>query len=161
MNYKLNEVVKNVTNDISTRFNFNTALSFIMELVNVMYKYIKAAPTVNKALLNKSVEDVILMLAPFGPHFTEELWKMIGKNSSVHAQKWPEYNESALVKDNIELVIQINGKVRDKIIVESTATKDELEKIAMNTEKIKSFINGKNVVKIIVIPKKLVNIVVK
>ncbi|MEA1974432.1 MAG: leucine--tRNA ligase [Bacillota bacterium] len=161
LNYKLNEVIKNVTNDISLRFNFNTAISFIMELVNVMYKYTQNQNEINAPLLNKSVESVLLMLAPFGPHFTEELWSLIGKDGSVHDQSWPKFDASALIKDTIEIVIQVNGKVRDKIEVDTSINKNDLEEIAINREKVKSFTNDKKIVKVIIIPKRLVNIVVK
>ncbi|MDM8534138.1 leucine--tRNA ligase [Clostridiaceae bacterium HSG29] len=161
LNFKLNEVIKNVTHDISLRFNFNTAISFVMELVNVMYKYTQNAPEINRELLSKAVESVLLLLAPFGPHFTEELWTLIGNEGSIHLHSWPTYDEAALVKDTIEIVIQVNGKMRDKIEVEANINKDDLETLALSTDKIKSLTNGKTVVKVIVIPKRLVNIVVK
>lgn len=161
LNFQINHAIKNVTNDISERFNFNTAISFVMELVNGMYKYTQNAKEINPELLDNAVESVLLMLAPFAPHFTEELWALIGKEGSVHEQTWPTFDEKALVKDEIEIVIQINGKVRDKIKVDPSISKDDLEKEALNTEKIKSDLGDRNVVKVIVVPKRLVNIVAK
>jgi leucyl-tRNA synthetase len=161
LNFKINEVIKNVTNDISERFNFNTAISFVMELVNTMYKYVQSENDMNYPLLSKGVESILLMLAPFAPHFTEELWEIIGKKDSIHRQKWPVFDPKALVKDEIEIVIQVNGKVRDHIMVDPNIEKDELESVAISTDKIIDDINGRNIVKVIVVPKRLVNIVVK
>jgi len=161
LNFKINEVIKNVTSDISERFNFNTAISFVMELVNTMYKYTQGKKDMNYPLLSKGVESILLMLAPFAPHFTEELWEIIGKEDSIHTQKWPIFDPKALVKDEIEIVIQVNGKVRDHVMVDPNIDKKELESIAVSTEKIVDDINGRNIVKVIVVPKRLVNIVVK
>lgn len=161
LNFKINEVIKNVTSDISERYNFNTSISFIMELVNAMYKYVQNAKSINAELLNLGIESTLLMLAPFGPHFTEELWQMIGHEGSIHNQSWPTFDEKALVKDEIEIVIQINGKVRDHVKVDPAIDKKDLEALAINTDKIKEFIGDKDIVKVIVVPKRLVNIVVK
>jgi len=161
LNFKINEVIKNVTSDISERFNFNTAISFVMELVNAMYKYVQSDIDMNYPLLSKGVESILLMLAPFAPHFTEELWKIIGYEESIHIQSWPTFDPKALVKDEIEIVIQVNGKVRDHVMVDPTIDKKELEAIAISTEKIIEDIDGRNIIKVIVVPKRLVNIVVK
>lgn len=161
--YMLNNTLKRVTDDISQRFNFNTAISAVMELVNSLYYYKDkvADDSKNKALVREVIEKLIIMLAPFIPHATEELWSAIGKEGSVHEQKWPSFDPAALVKDEIEIVVQINGKVRDKIVVPSDLTKEQVEERALNSEKIKAETAGKNVVKVISVPGKLVNIVVK
>ncbi len=161
--YMLNNTLKRVTDDISQRFNFNTAISAVMELVNSLYYYKDkvADDSKNKALVREVIEKLIIMLAPFIPHATEELWSAIGKEGSVHEQKWPSFDPAALVKDEIEIVVQINGKVRDKIVVPSDLTKEQVEERALNSEKIKAETVGKNVVKVISVPGKLVNIVVK
>jgi len=161
--YMLNNTVKRVTDDIGQRFNFNTAISAVMELVNSLYYYKDkvADDSKNKALMKDSVEKLIIMLAPFIPHAAEELWAATGKEGSVHEQKWPEFNPAALIKDEIEIVLQINGKVRDKLVIASDLTKEQVEEKALNSEKIKAEISGKNVVKVISVPGKLVNIVVK
>lgn len=162
LKYMIHTTIKRVTEDIEGRFNFNTAISGIMELVNEIYKYKDLGEErYNKALLKEAVETLIILLAPFAPHVTEELWKMIGQDTSVHNHTWPEFDKSAIVKDEVEIVIQINGKVRDKVEVSSSSTKEELEKEALTNPKIIPFIEGKQIVKTIVVPKKLVNIVVK
>lgn len=161
--YMLNNTTKRVTDDIGQRFNFNTAISAIMELVNSLYHYKDkvADDSKNKALMKDSVEKLIIMLAPFIPHASEELWAAAGKEGSVHEQKWPEFDPAALVKDEIEIVLQINGKVRDKLVIASDLLREQVEEKAMKSEKIMAEISGKNVVKVIYVPGKLVNIVVK
>ncbi len=161
--FVINNSVKRVTDDIEKRFNFNTAISAIMELVNAFYNYSDKVPDEkkNKGIIKSGIEKMILMLAPFIPHAAEELWCSIGKEGSVHDEKWPGYDESALVKDEIEIVVQINGKVRDKIVIPAGLDKKEMEEKALESEKIKMAIEGKNVVKVISVPGKLVNIVVK
>ncbi|SHG88639.1 leucine--tRNA ligase [Tepidibacter thalassicus] len=156
----IHSTLKKVTEDISGRFNFNTAISALMELVNEMYKY-KEVESRNEAVLKEGLETIITILAPFTPHIAEELWSMIGKEGYVSEITWPNYDENALVKDEIEVVVQINGKVRGKLNLNANVTKEEMEKEALEDEKIKRLIEGKNIVKIIAVPKKLVNIVVK
>lgn len=152
--------IKKVTEDIEERFNFNTAISAIMELVNGLNRY-KDGENINIKVMTEAVENLIVLLAPFAPHITEEMWEMIGKTDSVHRQPWPEYDKEALKKDELEIVVQVNGKVRDKILVPADITKADLEQTVLEQDKIKSYINGKKIVKTIVVPKKLVNIVVK
>ena len=160
LNYELNKTVKKVTEDISKRFNFNTAISSVMELVNEMYRY-KETEDPNYELLKNAMEKMILVLSPFVPHICEEMWKITGHEACAYVQKWPGYDESALVKDTIEIVVQINGKLKEKIDVGNDLSKEELQKIALENDKIKAIIEDKNVVKIIAVPGKLVNIVVK
>ena len=157
----IHTTIKRATEDIEERFNFNTAISAIMELVNEMYKYKEAISIKKSCFVKKALETLIILLAPFAPHVTEELWEMMGKHSSVHEQAWPTYDPAAVVKDEIEIVIQINGKVREKINVSSSLSKEELQNAALSNERISSMISGKEIVKCIAIPKKLVNIVVK
>ncbi len=163
LRYAVHGAVKKVTDDISLRFNFNTAISAIMELVNALYHYKDKAKATgyNEALLKETIESLIVLLAPFVPHLTEELWQNIGGTDSVHVQQWPVYDPKALVKDEVEIVLQINGKVKDKLVISTSATKEETEKEAMESTKIQSFIEGKQIIKVIVVPKKLVNIVVR
>ncbi len=162
LNYVINNTIKRVTEDIEERFNFNTAISAVMELVNESYKYKEIdSEKFNEDLMVKAIETILVLLSPFAPHLTEEIWYEIGHNSSIHDEKWPSYDDKALVKEEIEIVIQVNGKVREKIEVSKDITKDQLEKVALNNEKIQSYIDGKNIVKVICVPSKLVNIVVK
>lgn len=158
----LHTTIKKVTNDIETRFNFNTAISGLMELVNAMYAYKDAKKEYHAGLLRETVTDLLLMLSPFVPHITDELWDgCIDKNCSVHDQPWPEYDEEAMKVDSVEIVLQINGKVRDRLVVPADADKAALEKLALAEDRIKELIGDKNVVKVIAVPGRLVNIVVK
>jgi len=163
LNFVLNRTVKKVTDDISGRFNFNTAISSVMELVNELYRYKDASvESYNIPLLTDCVEKLVLMLAPFAPHITEELWTVqLGREGSVHSQTWPVLDEKALVRDEVEVVLQINGKMRDKITVPREIDQASLEKEVLSNERILKFIDGREVVKIVLIPQRLVNIVVK
>jgi leucyl-tRNA synthetase len=160
LNYMLNFAIKKVSEDVGGRFSFNTAISSIMELVNEMYKY-KELKEVNVGLLGKAVKDLILILSPFVPHICEEMWQHIGETGSVTLMSWPEYDDSALVKDTVEIVVQINGKVKEKVMVAADADKSELEKIALENSTIQGLIDGKSVVKVVAVPGRLINIVVK
>lgn len=158
----LHSSIKKVTNDIETRFNFNTAISTMMELVNALYAYKEAAKEPNAGLIYEAISDLIKMMSPFVPHITEELWRgAIDANSSVHEQSWPECDEEALKVDNVEIVLQVNGKVRGRLIVPAEATKEELEKIAMADANVQAHIGDATVRKVICVPGRLVNIVAK
>lgn len=154
--------IKKVTNDIETRFNFNTAISTMMELVNALYAYKEAVKEPNAGLVYEAISDLIKMMSPFVPHITEELWRgAIDANSSVHEQSWPECDEEALKVDNVEIVLQVNGKVRGRLTVPAEATKEELEKIAMADANVQAHIGDATVRKVICVPGRLVNIVAK
>ena len=158
----LHSSIKKVTNDIETRFNFNTAISTMMELVNALYAYKEAAKEPNAGLVYEAISDLIKMMSPFVPHITEELWRgAIDSNSSVHEQSWPECDEEALKVDNVEIVLQVNGKVRGRLTVPAEATKEELEKIAMADANVQAHIGDATVRKVICVPGRLVNIVAK
>ncbi|WP_304253873.1 leucine--tRNA ligase [Phascolarctobacterium succinatutens] len=158
----LHSSIKKVTNDIETRFNFNTAISTMMELVNALYVYKEAAKEPNAGLIYEAISDLIKMMSPFVPHITEELWRgAIDANSSVHEQSWPECDEEALKVDNVEIVLQVNGKVRGRLTVPAEATKEELEKIAMADANVQAHIGDATVRKVICVPGRLVNIVAK
>lgn len=163
LRYVINYTIKKVSEDIGERFNFNTAISAVMELVNALYNYKDKVSdeNKNKAVLKEAIESMVVMLAPFIPHATEELWQVMGKEGSVHDAKWPQYDESALVKDEVEIVIQINGKIREKMVFSASLSQKEVEKEVMDSEKVKVMLEGKTVVKVIGVPGKLVNIVVK
>lgn len=158
----LHSSIKKVTKDIETRFNFNTAISTMMELVNALYAYKEAAKEPNAGLVYEAISDLIKMMSPFVPHITEELWRgAIDANSSVHEQSWPECDEEALKVDNVEIVLQVNGKVRGRLTVPAEATKEELEKIAMADANVQAHIGDATVRKVICVPGRLVNIVAK
>lgn len=158
--YVLNNTLQKVTEDMGIRFNFNTALSSIMILVNELYRY-KTLENINKGLLKYAVNCMILILSPFSPHICEEMWQHMGHSNSLYKEKWPEADESAMVKDEIEIVIQINGKVKEKIQVENNLSKNEFLESALKNDKVKALIEGKNIIKMIPVPGKLINIVIK
>ncbi len=151
--------IKRVTDDAGTRFNFNTAISAIMELVNGLYQYREVAGY-NKAVMAEAVDTLVLLLAPFIPHVTEELWQDLGHGESVHKQKWPVVDEAALVADEVTVIVQVNGKVRDKILMPVNLDKAETEKMVLAQPKIAEILTGKEVKKVVVVPDKLVNVVV-
>lgn len=155
----LNVTIEKVTEDIGTRGTFNTAISSIMELVNAFYVF--KDDNLNAGLAREVVINLIKLLAPFAPHVTEELWQQIGQTGSVHHTTWPTFDPKATIADEVEVVVQVNGKLRSKIMVSSSATREAQQEIALADEKIKGLIEGKTIVKVISVPKKLVNIVVK
>jgi leucyl-tRNA synthetase len=158
----LHSTIKKVTIDIETRFNFNTAISSLMELVNALYAYKEAAQEINAGLVYEATSALVRMLAPFIPHMAEELWKEAFDGAeSVHAQKWPEHDEAALKVDNVEIVLQVNGKVRGRLVVPAEADAAELEKIALADANVQANIGGATVRKVICVPGRLVNIVAK
>lgn len=159
LNYLRHSTIKRVTDDMEV-FSFNTAIARIMELVNGLVKYDQLNDK-NTKLMRDTASDLIGLLAPLAPHFAEELNENIGNKKSIFNMPYPKYDESALVKDSYELAVQINSKVRSKIEVPSDSDDKAIVEIAMDNDAVKPFIDGKTVVKTIVIPKRLVNIVVK
>lgn len=158
----LHAAIKKVTFDIE-RFNFNTAISAIMELVNAAYRYIEEAPQERRdaRLLREVSERLVVLLAPFAPHMCEELWADLGNEYSVHRQDWPEYDPALAAAEQVTLVVQVNGKVRDRLTVDRGLSKEELEETALRTDAVSGHLAGKQIVKIISVPDKLVNIVVR
>lgn len=154
----IHKTIKKVTTDIEERFNFNTAISAIMEMVNGINSL---KEEISGDVVKEAAENLLLMLAPFAPHITEELWERIGNKGSIHLMSWPKYDEKAILEEEVEVVVQVNGKVRAKILVPADITEKELESTAMSNEKISSYLQNKQIIKIITVPNKLVNIVVK
>lgn len=155
--------IKRVTQDVRERFNFNTAVSAIMEMVNAGYAYLEAVPPRNrrKRVLREFLENLILLLAPFAPHVAEELWEAIGHKQSVHLQKWPTWKEEALFTETTTVVIEVNGRVRDRVEVSRNVTEEELKDLAVERPKVKPFLDGKEVVNVVYVPGRLLNIVVR
>ena len=156
--------IKKVSQDISHEFQFNTAISKIREFVNILYEYTnskKEYTDADKAVLSFAMESLIKLMSPIVPHITEEAWYDLGGKDSVHLSEWPKYDEKLAVTKSITVVIQVNGKLRDKLEVEPDLDKSILEKLALENDKAKAFMEGKQVVKVIVVPNRLVNIVVK
>ena len=131
-----------------------------MELVNELYRY-KDLADQNLPLVADAVKKMVLVLSPFVPHICEEMWEHLGGTQSLYNVPWPTYDEKALVKDEVEIVVQINGKIRDKMNVPTGITREEFEKLALESDKIRELLAGKTVVKVVAVPGKLLNIVVK
>ena len=164
---KLHQTVKKVTDSIEDDFHFNTAIAAIMELLNDMTTYKQNVIDKNnissesKKVWHEVLEKVILLIAPFAPHVADELWSDLGNTTLTFEEEWPTFDEKLTVENNFNLVLQVNGKVRDMIPAQIGISKDDAEKLAFSSEKVQKFIKGKEVVKLIVVPNKLVNIVVK
>ncbi|GAA5344483.1 leucine--tRNA ligase [Planifilum fimeticola] len=153
---RIHRTIKKVTEDVGERYHFNTAISAIMELFNAISEYPEDA---DRGTLADALETVVILLAPFAPHLSEELWHVMGHEASVHEQPWPAYDPEMLVEEEVEMAVQINGRVRDKLVVPAEADRETVEQLALNQERIKNHLSGKTVRKVIVVPKKLINIV--
>ena len=154
-----NTAIKSVTEDAG-RFQFNTSIARLMELVNALYKY-DALDNKNRKYFEETLRDLLIMLAPFAPHFTEEMWERMGYPYSIFNQSWPSYDPEALKRDTIELAVQINGQVKYKIEVPASAENKEIEDAALNDEKAAVFLKDREIIKVIVVKGRLVNIFVK
>ncbi len=159
LNFWRHTAIKGVSED-SEKMQFNTAIARMMELVNAFNKYLNEKD-INPSFLKECLIDFIKILAPFAPHFSEECWESLGMEYSVFNDKWPVFDSSALVKDEVEIAIQINGKIKAKINIPSGLSEDEIKEASLANDSIKDATEGKNIVKVIVIKGRLVNIVVK
>lgn len=156
--------IKGISNDIANDFQFNTVISKYRELVNAIYDWCGKKSELNeqdKNVLSFAIVSLIKLMSPVAVHLTEEAWHELGAETSIHEEAWPEYDENLAKASSITLVVQINGKVKDKIEADEALGQDELKELALNSPKIKELTEGKTIVKTIVVPKKLVNIVVK
>lgn len=156
-------IIKGVTHDISNEFQFNTVISKYRELTNALYEWVGQTKwdEQDKSVFSFAVISLMKLMSPVAVHLTEEVFSQLGATNSIHKEKWVEFDENLAKASSITLVVQVNGKVKDKIEVDEALSNEELEKIALGAEKTKEFIEGKEIVKIIVVPKKLVNVVVK
>jgi leucyl-tRNA synthetase len=159
MRRKVHETIRKVSDDIGRRYTFNTAIAAVMELINELFRYNDSSDN-GEAIMHEAIEAIVLLLSPIAPHITQQLWQELGHKGLIADAKWPEYDETALVRDEIEMMVQVNGKLRSKINVPVDADKDVVESLALNDEKIVSNIEGKTVRKVIVVPGRLVNLVV-
>ncbi|MDK2857350.1 MAG: leucyl-tRNA synthetase [Verrucomicrobiota bacterium] len=159
---KLHESIKKITGDLDGAFHFHTAISTIMELMNAIDEIKVTADSSDqvKAVFRDAIETVILLISPFAPHISEELWKELGHKGGVLSAAWPEVNEAALHRDEIQMALQVNGKVRDQIVVPSAASKNDIEKLALENAAVLKWTAGKTIRKIVVVPGRLVNIAV-
>jgi leucyl-tRNA synthetase len=159
----LHSTIKAVTEDVET-FGYNTAIARMMELVNAAGEYRREndAGARDAAAQTDVADALVKLLAPFTPHFAEELWReMLGHEQSVHVQDWPEFDEAATVADEIELAVQVNGKVRGKVVVASNSPEDSVREAALALENVRSHIEGLDVKKVVVVPGRLVSVVAK
>jgi leucyl-tRNA synthetase len=155
---KLHQTILKLTEDFETRWHFNTCIAGIMELVNELYAH---EADLTPAVLAEVHEKLTLMLAPFAPYLAEEMWEQQGRSGPVFRQTWPAYDEELAREEGAEVVLQVNGKVRSRMLVPFGTSREELERLAKSDEKMQPFIDGKQVVKVVVVPDKLVNVVVK
>lgn len=156
--------IKGITIDIANDFQFNTVISKYRELTNAIYDWRAKKSNLDdedKQVLSFAIVSLMKLMSPVAVHLTEEAWAQLGAQTSIHEEKWLEYDENLAKASSITLVVQVNGKVRDKIEVDESLSEDEMKETALSSEKVKEFTAGKTVVKTIVVPKKLVNIVVK
>ncbi len=157
--------IKKVTEDIDGRFHFNTAISAVMELVNGLYAFELSKDDnmerdIAVRVLREAVESTVMLMAPFVPHITEELWEILGHSASLFDARWLSYDEEAVKADEILIVVQVNGKVRSRITVPADASDDEVKQTALAADRIQKYLQGKEPRKVILVPKKLVNVVV-
>jgi leucyl-tRNA synthetase len=157
---KTHQTIKKVTEDIE-RFHFNTAISAIMELVNEIYASAlkDQEDEISRRVLREAIETTVLLLSPFVPHISEELWEQLGNHESVIKRPWPQVDPEAILKEEILMVVQINGKLRDRITVPASSGEEEIKQWALKSEKVKRYVEGKEIKKVIFVPKKLINIV--
>jgi len=155
---KLHQTLKKITEDFETRWHFNTCIAAVMELVNTLYA---EEQNISAQAMPGIVETLALILAPFAPYLSQEIWEELGREGPVFRQSWPAYDPELAKEDEAEIVVQVNGKVRSRIFAPFGTSKEEIESRALEDEKVKSYVEGKKVVKIITVPDKLVNIVVR
>ncbi len=160
---KTHQTIRKVTSDINDRFHFNTAISAIMELVNALYQVNRPAANEKVALsvIRETIETCVILLSPIIPHVTEELWGLLGKEPFLMDHKWPSYDPLIAAEEEITIVLQVNGKVRSRIIVPADAAEEKIKELALADERVLKFIEGKQVIKEVYVPQKLVNIVVR
>jgi len=158
-NRRIHLAIKKVSEDIE-RFHFNTAIAYLMEWVNYLYEVLPEP--IRPSLWRKALENMCLLLHPFAPHITEELWvEVLGKEPPILKENWPNYDEEAIRSEKITIVVQVDGKVRDRILVPEDAEEDQIKELALNSPGAKRHLEGKKVKKIVYVPKRLVNIVCK
>jgi leucyl-tRNA synthetase len=151
----IHQAIKEIAEDLKVDYQFNTAISEMMKLSNAL----SSATCIESSVYREGIETLLILMSPFAPHITEELWQLLGHQTSIHQQAWLTFDPDALVVDEITLVIQIMGKTRGTIQVPASATKEELEKYALNSEVAQKYLQGKEIKKAIVVPGKLVNFV--
>jgi leucyl-tRNA synthetase len=158
---RTHQTLKRVTNDFEVRWHFNTSIALIMELVNELHAQEPLDQDVSPTILKRVLALTVLMLSPMAPHIAEEMWEMLGNPGTISRQKWPTYREDLTREDQIEIIIQINGRLRGKMLVDENLSEDETRERALSEPHIAPLLVDKEIVRIVVVPKKLVNIVLR
>jgi leucyl-tRNA synthetase len=158
---KLHQTIKRVGDDFQGRWHFNTCIAALMELLNEVHGAEESKGAIPVSLIADVQRNIVLLLAPMAPYLAHELWEMIGETSNLLKAPWPKYDAALAALDEIEIPVQINGKLRSRIVVPADASEDLIRERALADEKVKMAIAGKQIVKVIVVPSKLVNIVVR
>jgi leucyl-tRNA synthetase len=153
------KTIKKATEDME-KLHFNTMLASLMEFTNYLSK-VREEGTVSESLWRENIVILLLLLAPVAPHLAEELWDRIGQPYSIHVQRWPEWNEQWLQKEEFVLVVQVDGKLRDRVQVSMPVTETEAKEMALSRQRVKDKLRGKEIVKVIYIPGRLVNVVTR
>jgi leucyl-tRNA synthetase len=155
---KLHQTVRKITNDFDSRWHFNTSIASLMELLNELYQL---EPELSGGSAREICETLTLLLAPFAPYTAQELWKDLGHDGPVFRHPWPGFDPDLAREDTLEIPVQVNGKLRGHIRVSAGTAQEELTGLALANDKVKTFIQGKQVLKTVVVPDRLVNIVIK
>jgi leucyl-tRNA synthetase len=162
----IHETIRKVTHDIEHDFHFNTAISAVMELVNALHEFERASldgmPREERsALLREAVEATVLLLGPVSPHITEEMWAALGHTQSLFKQRWPEPDPAALARDEVEIVVQVDGRVRSRLTALIGAQEADVREQALADDKVRPWLDGRRIAKVVVVPGRLVNIVTR
>ncbi len=162
----VHETIHRVTEDIERDFHFNTAISAVMELVNALHDFARqsldtAAREERSALLREALETALLLLGPVSPHITEELWAALGHGESLFRQRWPVADREAMARDEVQIVVQVDGRVRSRLTADVAAAEAEIRELALTDGRIRQWLDGRQVAKVVVVPGRLVNIVTR
>jgi len=159
LRFQLHQTIAKVGDDLGRRHTFNTAIAAVMELMNALGKLHDPSPT-SRNLMQESLEKIILLLSPIVPHICHALWRELRPGTELLDQRWPQADSAALVQDEVELVVQVNGKLRGQICVARDTKREVIERLALESDQVQKFVAGKTVKKVVLVPGRLVNIVV-
>ncbi|MBI4638906.1 MAG: class I tRNA ligase family protein, partial [Candidatus Rokubacteria bacterium] len=162
----VHETIKRVTDDIEHDFHLNTAVSAVMELVNALYAFEASSRerlvrAERQALLREAVEAMILLLGPFCPHIAEELWAQVGHAASVFTRRWPEADPAALRRNAVTIVVQVDGRVRSRLVVDVDAAEPHVRELALADHRVRPWLGARQVERVVVVPNRLVNVVTR
>lgn len=160
---KTHQTIMRVTRDVEERLHLNTAIAAIMELTNEIYRFLEPRPerTETWTVLREAVETIIVLLSPFAPHIAEEMWESLGNKKRLAVTPWPSYDPAIASQEEVTLVLQVNGKIRNRISVPADMDEEQVRERALEDEKIKSLADGRTIQRVIVVPRRLVNVVVR